>query len=72
MFHIPNNLKKENASTKRFEKDPTILNLLAGILKPLSFNFIKDFYSKSELSAKVFLMICYVHSCGVPCSFDMV
>ena len=41
MFHIPNNLKKENASTKRFEKDPTILNLLAGILKPLSFNFIK-------------------------------
>ncbi len=69
---IPRGIKKENASTKKFEKDPTILNLLASNLKPINFNFIKDFYSKDRISAEVFLMICYVHSCGVPCSFDMV
>lgn len=69
---IPRNLKKRNASTRKFEKDPTILNLLACNLKPVSFNFIRDFYNKDNVSAKLFLMTCYVHSCGVPCSFDMV
>lgn len=69
---IPRSIKKENASTKLFEKDPTILNLLAGNLKSVNFNFINDFYKKDHISAEIFLMICYVHSCGVPCSFDMV
>lgn len=69
---IPYKLKKENASTKKFDKDPTIINLLSGNLKATNFNFIKNFYKKDELSAKIFLMISYVHSCGVPCSFDMV
>jgi hypothetical protein len=69
---IPKEIKKFGASTKRFDKDPTILNLLAANLKSLRFNFIKDFYNKDPDAARVFLMICYVHSCGVPCSFDMV
>ncbi len=69
---VPQKLKRENASTRKFDKDPTIINLLSGTLRPVNFNFIKDFYEKDELSAKVFLMISYVHSCGVPCSFDMI
>ena len=69
---IPKSIRKENASTKSFDKDPTILNLLSTNLKPINFNFIKDFYSKDKTAAKLFLMICYVHSCGTPCSFDMV
>ena len=69
---VPYKLKRENASTRKFEKDPTIINLLSCVLKPINFNFIEDFYEKDQLAAKIFLMITYVHSCGVPCSFDMV
>lgn len=69
---VPYKLKKENASTRRFDKDPTIINLLSGILKAADFQFIDDFYKKDEVAADIFLMISYVHSCGVPCSFDMI
>lgn len=69
---IPQYLKKQSASTKNFRKDPTMLNLLAANLKMTNFNFINKFYEKDKESARVFLMICYVHSCGVPCSFDMI
>lgn len=69
---IPNELKKENTSIKYFEEDPTIPNLLAINLKAVNFNFIGKFYKKDPISADVFLMICYVHACGVPCSFDMI
>lgn len=69
---IPNELKKQGASTTNFGKDPTIPNLLAANLKAINFNFIQKFYQTDHEAAEVFLMICYVHSCGVPCSFDMV
>ena len=69
---IPTELKRENIGTKYFEKDPNILNLLATNLKSTNFTFIKDFYQKDIVAAKVFIMIAYVHSCGTPCSFDMI
>lgn len=69
---IPTELKKEKISTKKFVKDPTMVTVLAISLKSMSFNFIKDFYKKDPEAAKIFLMICYVHSCGVACSFDMI
>lgn len=69
---IPRDLKKPYTTTKHFYKDPTILNLLAANLKAVNFKFINDFYKKDADAAKVFLMVCYVHSCGVPCSFDMI
>lgn len=69
---IPTELKRENTGTKNFEKDPTILNLLAKNLKSVNFNFIQDFHSKDAIAAKVFIMISYVHACGTPCSFDMI
>lgn len=68
---IPNELKR-NGSTKRFAKDPTLLNLLSLNLKSDNFNFINDFIANDGEVARVFIMICYVHACGVPCSFDMV
>lgn len=69
---IPIELKRTNIGTKWFEKDPSILNLLASNLKAVNFNFMKDFYQKDDVAARVFLMIVYVHACGVPCSFDMI
>lgn len=69
---IPVELQRENAGTKNFEKDPTILNLLAMNLKAVNFKFMEDFYKKDRSAAKLFLMIAYVHACGTPCSFDMV
>ena len=69
---IPMDLKRKNISTKRFQKDPTLPNLLVTTLKPYNFKFMQSFYENDPIAAKVFLMICYVHSCGVPCSFDMV
>ena len=69
---IPTELQRPNAGTKNFEKDPTILNLLAKNLKSVNFTFIQDFHQKDEIAAKVFIMIAYFHSCGTPCSFDMV
>lgn len=69
---IPTELKRSNGGTKHLDKDPTILNLLAKNLKTTNFRFIQDFYKEDRIAAKVFIMIAYVHSCGVPCSFDMV
>ena len=69
---IPEDLKRGNANTKKFKKDPTLPNLLITTLKTQSFKYMKAFCDSDLEAARVFLMICYVHSCGVPCSFDMV
>lgn len=69
---IPIELKRDNANTKNFQKDPTLPNLLITTLKKRNFKFMKSFYQNDIEAARVFLMVCYVHSCGVPCSFDMV
>lgn len=69
---IPRELKKDAASTKKFKKDPILPNLLASNLRASSFKFMSNFFEKDPDAARVFLMISYVHSCGVPCSFDMV
>lgn len=69
---IPEDLKKNNANIHNFSKDPTIPNLLAGTLKLMNFNFVERFQRNDAISAEVFILICYVHSCGVPCSFDMI
>lgn len=62
----------QRRSNEKFKKDPTLLTLLAEILKSAKFNFMKGFIEKDYDAARVFLMICYVHSCGIPCSYDMV
>lgn len=69
---IPVDIKRSNANTKKFQKDPTLPNLLITTLKARHFKYMETFCENDVLAAEVFLMICYVHSCGVPCSFDMV
>lgn len=70
---IPYGLKVKNPSIKNFKDDPTILNLFSGVLRSKNFNnFLDRFIKQDEVAAKVFLVVCYVHSCGVPCSFDMI
>ncbi len=68
---IPNELLKKFATTKNHYKDKTIINLLASNLKIEKFKFLQHLIKNDEEVAQTFLMICYVHSCGVPCSFDM-
>ena len=69
---IPEELKHSSDVMQKFKKDPTIVNLLANILKKNNFRFLKIFHEQDNEAADVFLMVCYVHSCGVPCSFDMI
>ena len=69
---IPIELRREGADNKNFDKDPTILTLLASYLKSVNFRFLDSFYRKDADAARVFLMITYVHACGTPCSFDMI
>lgn len=69
---IPQDLRKDNIKMKKFSEDPTIIYTLSKSLKRQNFKFISDFYKEDKEAAKVFLMVCYVHSCGVPCSFDMI
>jgi hypothetical protein len=37
-----------------------------------NFKFVRNFYEQDQEAAEVFVLICYVHSCGVPISFDMI
>ncbi len=62
----------QRRSSPKFKKDPTLLTLLAEVIKSAEFNFMEEFIKKDYNAARVFLMICYVHSCGIPCSYDMV
>lgn len=69
---LPEKMRRKDLSTNRFKKDSTLLTLLAENLKSVNFNFMKEFVKKDYDSARVFLLICYIHACGVPCSFDMI
>lgn len=69
---IPNDLKKAKCSTNNFNKDPNIPNLLAANIRAVNFSYFKRFFDTDPNEAELFLLICYIHSCGVPCSFDMI
>jgi hypothetical protein len=69
---IPKDLIRENYSLKNFWKDPSIINLIASALRPTNYNFFRYFSNNDAVSAEVFLLICYIHASGTPCSFDMI
>lgn len=69
---IPAEIKKNRPNMNNFLKDPTIINLLANAMKVTDFRFIDQFFVQDEDAARVFMVVCYVHSCGIPCSFDMI
>lgn len=69
---IPRELRHRKVDLRNFEKNPTILWVLAISMYGVNFKFLKKFYEEDPDAARVFLMITYVHFCGTPCSFDMV
>lgn len=69
---IPEEIKYARARTRGITKDPTMVSLLAKTLRTGSFTFMDSFSDEDYDAARVFLMIAYVQSCGIPCSFDMV
>ena len=69
---VPGKLKSKNKWTTAFMSDPTIPNLMSKAIKPNNFGFFTRYCKDDILSAELFLMICYVHSCGGICSFDMI
>lgn len=69
---IPMELKRSQLNTRKIEEDITLPNILASALKAQNYRYMQIFHESDSLAAEIFLMICYVHSCGVPCSFDMV
>lgn len=69
---IPMDLKRTQVNTKKIKEDITLPNILASALKAQNYKYMQIFHENDSLAAEIFLMICYVHSCGVPCSFDMV
>lgn len=57
--------------------DKTIYSILTKNMKAKRFekrfkSLVKEFYNENPIATELFIMICYVHSCGVPVSFDMV
>lgn len=69
---VPGKLKSGRNWTEAFTSDPTIPNLMSKAIKPYNFGFLTRYCQEDMLSAELFLMICYVHSCGGICSFDMI
>lgn len=67
----------QKAKTTISINDKTIYSILTKNMKAKRFekrfrNLVKEFNSENPIATELFIMICYVHSCGVPVSFDMV
>lgn len=72
---IPVNAKKLKTTINI--NDRTIYSLLTKNMKAIRFEkrfkkLIKEFNTENPIATELFIMICYVHSCGVPVSFDMI
>lgn len=71
---IPNDMKIQRPT---INCDPTIFSLLLRNLKGQRFDekfkkVVRDLYRTNSVATELFVMICYVHSCGVPVSYDMI
>ncbi len=72
---IPAGAQKGKTTIK--VNDRTIYSILAKNMKTKRFekrfkNLIKDFNNENPIATELFVMICYVHSCGVPVSYEMI
>lgn len=72
---IPNDSKIRHTTIRG--NDSTIFSLLSKNLKGPRFDLkfkktVNDLYKSNKIATELFVMICYVHSCGVPVSFDMI
>lgn len=69
---VPGKIRSKYNWTQAFMLDPTMPNLMSKAIKPHNFGFLKRYCQDDILSAELFLLVCYVHSCGGICSFDMI
>ncbi len=58
-------------------EDKTIYSVLTRNMKAKRFEkrfkkLVKEFNDENPIATELFILICYVHSCGVPVSFDMI
>lgn len=72
---IPSEIRKRD--TTILHNDKTIFSILTKNMKRQRFeirfgNMVGEFYHNNPIATELFVMICYVHSCGVPVSFDMI
>ena len=72
---IPSSIKKSETTIKI--KDKTVYSVLSKNTRNTRFDkrfrqMIRDFYKENPVATELFIMICYVHSCGVPVSYDMI
>lgn len=75
---IVDSIPKKMYSGKMVQlKDNTIFEAIrnhtnVSVMKDRFAKVIRDLYSYDKKTAELFLMISYVHSCGVPVSYDMI
>lgn len=72
---IPSEIR--NRETTIFHNDKTIFSILTKNMRRQRFEIrfgkmVNEFYHQNPVATELFIMICYVHSCGVPVSFDMI
>lgn len=72
---IPSEIR--NRETTIFHYDKTIFSILTKNMRRQRFEvrfgkMVNEFYHQNPIATELFIMICYVHSCGVPVSFDMI
>ena len=72
---IPSGIRKNNTTIAI--DDRTIYAILTRNMNTKRFErrfrkMVKEFHDTNPVATELFVMICYVHSCGVPVSFDMV
>jgi hypothetical protein len=69
---IPKDMLRNNYKLDAFRRDKSVVTLIASVVTPMNYRLMERFSSDDRISSDIFLMICYVHACGVPCSFDMI
>lgn len=72
---IPAGAQKEKTTIEVHDK--TIYSILTKNMKAKRFekrfrDLVRDFNKENPIATELFILICYVHSCGVPVSFDMI
>lgn len=72
---IPAEIRKSETSISNYDK--TIFSILTRNMRRQRFEvrfgkMVNEFYHQNSIATELFIMICYVHSCGVPVSFDMI
>lgn len=72
---IPTEIRKKDTTISNYDK--TIFSILTRNMRNQRFEIrfgkmVNELYHTNPIATELFVMICYVHACGVPVSFDMI